>query len=129
MAPFKWNGKRIRAAQLLAEGYNQQEVCQDIGVSDRTVRRWVADIDFSQEIDRLTHMFGLATRAERLRLAKRVIRERLNHTAIPPSNKDLLDWLKYFQSETDGAKLDLTSLLEAVAQVAASGPTGASQKE
>jgi len=128
MAVFKWNGKRIRAAQMLAEGYNQQETCQEVGVSDRTVRRWVANIEFSQEVDRLTHMFGLATRAERLRLAKRVIRERLSHTAIPPSNKDLLDWLKYFQSETDGIKLDLTAFLEDTVALARSGPAGTSQE-
>jgi len=125
MTFFKWNGKRVRAAQLLAEGYNQQEVCQDVGVSDRTVRRWVADIEFSQEVDRLTHMFGLATRAERLRLAKRVIRERLEHTSIPPSSKDLLDWLKYFQSETDGIKLDLTAFLEDALALARGGSTRA----
>jgi len=127
MAVFRWTGKRVLAAQLLAEGYNQQEVCQDVGVSDRTIRRWVADIEFSQEVDRLTHMFGLATRAERLRLAKRVIRERLKLTTIPPSKKDLLDWLKYFQSETDGIKLDLTAFLDDALALAGGGSTGVDQ--
>ena len=30
-----------------------------------------------------------------------------------PTSKDLLEWLKYAQGETDGVKLDMAMLLEA----------------
>jgi hypothetical protein len=42
------------------------------------------------------------------------------------TTRDVLDWLKYAQSETDGVKLDLASLLAAVddAELARSRPGG-----
>jgi len=123
MSDFQWNKKRGRAALLLAEGYKNGEVAQEIGICERTLYRWKEHSEFSAEIDRLTHMVGISLRAERLRIAMRVVRSKLQYS-LPATEKDLLDWLKYAQSETDGAKLDLTSLLEAVAQVAGGGSTG-----
>jgi hypothetical protein len=54
-------------------------------------------------------MIGVANRAERLRLANRVIRENTSGNRIQ-TEKDVLDWLKFAQSETDGVKLDLSKL-------------------
>lgn len=123
MADFRWSKNRERAALLLAEGYKNIEVALEVGISERTLYRWKDNPEFSAETDRLTHMVGIASRAERLRIAMRVVRSKLQYS-LPATEKDLLDWLKYAQSETDGAKLDLTSLLEAVAQVAGGGSTG-----
>jgi hypothetical protein len=112
---------------MLAEGQTNRETAKEVGVVERTIERWRADIDFMAEVDRLTHMVGIATRAERLRIAMRVIRQRMRlKENFPPSKKDLLDWLKFAQSETDGVKLDLTSLLENAKQMADSGSTGSS---
>lgn len=127
MADFKWTKKRMDAAFMLAEGYLIREVANEIGISERTIYRWKNEPTFSEEVDRLTFMLGVATRAERLRVAKRVVRGRLEF-GIPPSEKDLLDWLKYLQGETDGIKLDLTSMLEATKeQLAGGGSTGVDQ--
>ena len=60
-------------------------------------------------MDRLSLMVGVSSRAERLRLAIRVVRAKTNGD-VPETEKDLLDWLKFAQSETDGIKLDLTKL-------------------
>jgi ParB-like chromosome segregation protein Spo0J len=122
MSQFKWNEKKNNAAILLAEGYTIDEVAESVGVSEKTIDRWKGDIDFIQEVDRLALMVGVSNRAERLKIAKRIIRQLVRKQV--PTHKDLLEWLKYAQGETDGIKLDLTSLFEAVAPVAGSGQSG-----
>jgi len=126
---FKWTSKREKAALALANGFTQEEAALQANIASRTIRRWLNNPEFACEVDRLTHMVGIATRAERLRIAMRVVRGRMQHTTIPPSKRDLLEWLKYIQSETDGVKLDLTSLFEDALAMAGSGSTGVDQKE
>lgn len=86
--------------------------------------------DFAAEVDRLSLMVGVANRAARLRLAMRVVRDKTKSEA-PATDKDLLDWLKFAQSETDGIKLDLTKLATALgnadAPVALGGPARTSE--
>lgn len=106
---FEWNQQRETAAIALAEGKTQAEAGEEVGVTDRTIRLWLQNEYFAAEVDRLSLMLGAASRAERLRIAKRVIRDRLSGTTIK-TDKDLLEWLKYAQSETDGIKLDLGKL-------------------
>lgn len=110
MSSFKWTEKHEIAAIALAGGDTQQEAGDKAGVTERTIQRWLAVAEFSEEVDRLTFLTGIAHKAERLRLAKRVIKK-LNED----TERDLLDWLKYAQSETDGVKLDLAELYAAVA--------------
>ncbi len=119
MSPFKWNDKRSQAAVMLADGYTIDEVAEAIGVNSRSVDRWKADIEFSQEVDRLGLMVGIANKAERLKIARRMIRNLAKKQV--PTHKDLLEWLKYAQGETDGIKLDLTPLFENVASLASGG--------
>lgn len=109
-AGFQWSQKKGAVALALAEGYTQQEVAEREGVPDRTIRSWLAASEFSEEVDRLSLMMGIAARAERLRIAQRIVREKMSH-GILASDKDLLDWLKFAQSETDGIKLDLTAAI------------------
>lgn len=108
---FQWTKKREEAALKLAEGYTRVEAAAAAKVSERTVHRWLADPEFSAEVDRLTHMTGIAMRAERLRIVMRVVRQKTKD-GLAVTEKDLLDWLKYAQGETDGVKLDLAALLE-----------------
>jgi transcriptional regulator with XRE-family HTH domain len=115
MKQFQWNEEKSRAAILLAEGLTQQSVADDIGKTRITIHRWLSNIEFSAEVDRLSLMTGIASKAERLRIAKRVITQKTDLGFIS-TEKDLLDWLKFAQSETDGIKLDLASLLAAVSE-------------
>jgi transposase-like protein len=112
---FQWDAKTSAAAVGLAEGKTQQEVANEIGVTDRTIRNWLAETEFAVEVDRLSLMVGIASRAERLRLAQRVVRQK-SEGGLIVTDKDLLDWVKFAQSETDGAKLDLTALAAAFGQ-------------
>ena len=109
MSVYQWTTEKSRAALGLAEGYTYKQVGAMIGKTDKTIQRWMADMEFSAEVDRLTLMVGIASRAERLRLAKRVIRQQ-DHAGMLVTDKDLLDWLKFAQSETDGIKLNLAAL-------------------
>ena len=111
MSEFKWNPNKDQAALMLAQGYTNKEVALSVGVVERTIERWRAENEFMSEVDRLTLMSDIAGRAERLRIAMRAVRQGLNRQYVV-TNKDVLDWLKFVQSETDGAKLDLTALLE-----------------
>lgn len=126
MSVFKWSEKSTQAAILLSQGLTQKEVAEKTGVTKRTIERWATDIDFSAELDRLSLMVGIASRAERLRLAMRVVRQKTEGEI--DTDKDLLDWLKFAQSETDGIKLDLTAISEAAASVAESRPDRISGK-
>lgn len=128
MAQFKWTSKREAVALSLAQGDTIAEAADNAGVSSRTVNRWKANVEFAAEVDRLTHMVGISSRAERLRIAMRVVKARtLNQ--FPRSERDLLDWLKFAQSETDGVKLDLTALLEAATSLADGGSEGTNTED
>jgi len=117
--PFKWTKKTERAAIALANGYTVLETSEMVGVSDRTIRRWKNHPEFAEEVDYLSHMVGVANRAERLRIVQRVIRSIATTRAEQlVTEKDLLDWMKFAQSETDGVKLDLASLAEAAESMA-----------
>jgi len=113
MSPFEWNESRARAAIGLAEGKTQQQVADESDITRRTVQRWLEHPEFAAEVDRLSLMVGIASRAERLRIAKRVIRQIVKDDQKIKTDKDLLDWLKFAQGETDGVKVDAAKLLAA----------------
>lgn len=129
MTDFKWTRTREKAALALAQGCTQNEAASESKVSERTISRWLNNNEFSAEVDRLTHMVSIATRSERLRIAMRVARQKITKSGIVVTDKDLLDWLKFAQGETDGVKLDLTALLEAATQVADGGSKGTDTEE
>jgi hypothetical protein len=110
---FEWNEKRTAAAIALAEGKTQQEVADEIRVERKTIYNWLCVAEFAAEVDRLSLMVNVSSRAERLRLAMRVVRAKTKGE-VPQTDKDLLEWLKFAQSETDGIKLDLTKLSAAL---------------
>jgi hypothetical protein len=112
MAAFEWTKKRETAALSLAKGLTMREAAATAGLGERTLYRLMNEPEFSQEVDRLSLMIEVASRAHRLRIANRVIRQMVRDGEAIPTTKDLLDWLKYAQGETDGVKLDLVKLLD-----------------
>lgn len=119
-----WDETRSKAAGLLALGYPKTYVADEVGISRNTVYAWLDDPEFAGEVDRLSLMVGVANRSERIRMAMRVIRARLDEAGVPQSTKDSLDWLKFAQSETDGAKIDLSKLTELFAGESGGGLGG-----
>lgn len=124
---FHWTRQRSNAAILLSQGYTIEETASQCNCSSRSINRWKCDTEFLAEIDRLSLMVDIASRAERLRIAMRSVREKTKGKRVV-TDKDVLDWLKFAQSETDGVKLDLTKVLASLsddaAPVAGSGPAG-----
>jgi hypothetical protein len=117
---FEWNKKREIAAFSLATGETRKEASVIAGISEKTIYNWLADPEFSAEVDRLSLMIDIASKAERLRLARRVVRQKLDQEVL--SDKDLLDWLKFAREEVEGIRLDIdiTAILQNVAPVAGS---------
>lgn len=102
---FQWSPARRAACAALAEGRTQKEAAQLAEVTDRSIRSWLQDPEFSAEVDRLTVLTGISLRAERLRIIKRVIRQSVKDDQKIKTEKDLLDWLKHAQSETNGTDI------------------------
>jgi hypothetical protein len=124
-AGFEWTPSRSAAAIELAQGKTKAEVANIAGVNERTIFKWLDCPEFGAEVDRLSMMIGIASRAERLRIANRVIREKIRGELVK-TDKDILDWIKFAQSETDGINLNLTALARAATStsVADSGSAG-----
>lgn len=125
MSSFHWTAKREKAALALAQGYTEAEAAETARVTDRTIRRWKRHLEFSAEVDRLSLMVGIASRAERLRIAMQVARQKVKADGKYRTVRDLLDWLKFAQSETDGAKFDLAAIFEAMEAATGNGETDA----
>jgi len=119
MSDFKWTEATGLAALALANGKTRKEAAIEADITDRTLYRWLQIPEFSAEVDRLSLMTDIASRAERLRIAKRVVAQMIKDETVK-TDKDILDWLKFAQSETDGAKLDLAAILAAQASLAGS---------
>lgn len=102
---FKWTSAKSAAARALAEGKTRKEAAQEAEVTDRSVYAWLQDPEFAAEVDRLTLITGIALRSERVRIIKRIIRQSVKDDQKIKTDKDILDWLKYAQAETNGSDL------------------------
>lgn len=114
VARFKWTAKKSRAALMLAEGYSKKEVSETLTVALRTVFYWADAMEFAEEVDRLSLMVGVANQAERLRIANCVIRQKVREGTVD-TEKDLLDWLRYVQTETDESNEHIAAAFREVA--------------
>lgn len=88
-AQFHWTTKRHKAALALAEGQSQQAVADAIGVCRKTICNWLCVTEFVAEVDRLSDMIDISSRAERLRMAMRVVRQKVREDGTPETEKDL----------------------------------------
>ncbi len=100
MAKFVWDETKRKAAELQARGELQQSIAKELNVSDRTLRRWAEHPDFQRKVDEIISDIDIAQKAERIKIAKKVIRQKIEQDKDRLSNKDLLDWLKYIGEET-----------------------------
>jgi len=110
LGTFKWTEQRSTAAVALASGKTKIAAATEANVAEKTIYEWLKEPEFLAEVDRLSLMVDVASRAERLRLAMRVVRQKILEDGTLSTRADLLDWLKFAQSETDGVKLDLSKL-------------------
>jgi hypothetical protein len=104
---FKWTPARKAAVFALAEGKTREQAAEAAEVTERSIYIWLQDPAFTEELDKLTLLVGIATRAERMRLVKRAVAQRFRDDGTVETKADVLDWLKFAQSETTGAVNDL----------------------
>ena len=110
-----WTSERSEAVTLLAMGHNIKEVADRVGVTDRTIYNWKNEPKFEMEVDRCSLMYGVASRAARLRLLNKMIRKKLDDDGDPLSvQESLLDLLKEARMQTDGFKLDFSDIFTAL---------------
>ena len=117
-ADFRWTGKRTAVALALAQGRTVKQAAHQAGVSERTIYYWKGIPAFGAEVDSLSLLVSVATRAERLRVAMRAVRQSVSDAGVQ-TKRDVLDWLKFAQSETDGAQLEIARLAECYGWTAA----------
>jgi len=121
-----WTKKKIAAAEELSLGALYREAADVADVSERTIKRWMNIPEFVEEVDRLSCMNGIASKAERLRIAKRAVRQFVTEAGAIKTGADLLSWLKFVQGEVeqDGFTLGLASLIDEAVAMARSGQAG-----
>ena len=107
---FKWTKNRSMLAEAIADGRTIREAAKIVGIPERTAYRWNSYPEFIEEVDRLTLMLGIASKAERIRITKRVVREKMRGEIIM-TKKDILEWLEFAAKETDEIRLNLADLI------------------
>lgn len=97
---FVWDDVKLKVAEAIAKGDRSlNEILTECGVSERTVYRWKKHPEFQRKVDEIIQDIDIAQKAERIKIAKKVIKQKLEHDKNKLSNKDILDWLKYVGEE------------------------------
>ena len=90
----------LEAAYLLSLGITKAEVAKRIDVTETSVYRWLRKPDFSQYVDQLTLVTGLANKAERVRKLKLRADQLWQIEQGKPSKKhDFLDYLRTLRDD------------------------------
>lgn len=110
-----WDDQKSDAAILLAQGYQKKEVAESVGVNLSTIHRWLKNHEFSAEVDRLTLMYGIASKAERMRTIQQAARQFMKEDgSLDVSGFTLLDLLKEARIQMEGQRLDILSTITAL---------------
>lgn len=111
--PFHWTPAKQQAAVLLAQGVTRAKTAEAIGYGEAQIYRWLDHPEFSSEVDRLTFLTGIATKAARIREVKRLVAQRVDEeTGVLVSKKDVLDWLRFLREEME--PLEYAAILQGV---------------
>jgi len=100
--PGVLSAQQHAAAAALACGRGRADAGRVAGVTRRTVQRWQGRADFAAEVKRLALARDDAMRTARTVAAARLARSRRG--SVPTgaaSRRDVLEWLRYAQGETD----------------------------
>lgn len=91
---FVWTPQRKQAALLISEGTkNYEDIAFEVGVEDRTLRRWRQSEVFTEEVSRLTLANEKATKEGLLRLSYKAIEEKIGN--LKDDKNTALDWAKF----------------------------------
>lgn len=110
--PFHWTPAKQKAAVLLAQGVTRAKTAATIGYGEAQIYRWLDNPEFGAEVDRLTFLTGIATKAARVREIKRYISQQVDEDGVLVSKKDVLDWLRFLRDEME--PLEYVAILQGV---------------
>lgn len=82
--------KQLLAIKLLVEGKNQLEIADEIGVSDRTIRNWLASPDFQEEYRTQLEQLMLSLSGEAFHSLLDLMRNSSSDTVRLNAAKDIL---------------------------------------
>lgn len=131
---FTWSDMKSKVAVELAKGLSPAEIIrenEDITVSESTIYNWKQIPAFAMEVDKLTFMYGYGSKAERMRLINKAIRQYIRDDMIDTGRTELIDWMREARMNVDGVRLDIAHMLAAVNDetglVAGNGSEGSGQ--
>ena len=101
---MKWTKKKNAFVEMAAEGEKIVDIARKLNMSIHTAYHWNEDPLIREEIDRLSLMSGIASKAERMRIAKKAARQKMLGDHVR-TKKDLLDWLKFASKEMEGERV------------------------
>lgn len=125
---FIWNDLRSEVATMLAQGYEKTYIAEQVGISRITIYTWLKYPEFEEEVDRLSLMLGAASKAYRLRLINKAIRQfEEENGKLELNGSTLLDYLKEARMQAEGVRLgiisELATIIEEDASLTGDGPT------
>lgn len=99
-AVFVWDEVKQKVAEAIAKGDRSvKDILTEFKITDRVYYTWKKHPEFQRKIDEILQDIDIAQKSERIKIAKKVIRQKLENDAKDLSKKDLLDWLKYVGEE------------------------------
>lgn len=112
---IKWDERQVAAAIMLAEGHPKVEIYEKLGIERSTLWRWEQNEEFATEVDKLSLMYGLASKAKRMREINRIALM-FDRALTHPINEGYtyLDLLKEARMQSEGVRLDILSTLTAI---------------
>lgn len=112
---FEWDDTRDRAAIMLAEARPKKEIYEELGINRGTLYLWEKNEEFSREVDRLSLMYGVASKAHRQRLINKAIQQYIDENGkIDLTGVTFLDLLKEARMQTEGLRLDIFNQIAAI---------------
>ena len=107
---FNWTDDRTIAAVKTAEGWGKAAIEAEYGISGSTIWHWEQYDEYSKEVDKLSLMYGMASRAYRVRLLNKAIRQKIDESGnIDLDGVSFIDLIKEARMQTEGVRLDILS--------------------
>lgn len=118
---FEWDSKWNDAVKMLAVGDTVREVAEAVGVTERTIYLWKNKESFAAEVDRLSLIYGLASKAERTRLLMRMAKQKVKADgSLELDDTSLMDIIKEMRMQIEGTRIDISTIYTALSDEARS---------
>jgi len=109
---FQWTQAQSDAAVMLATGTPKKHIIEQLGIARTTLWNWEQNPVFSIEVDKLSLMHGLASKAYRMRMIQEAVKSFKNKDdSWNTTGTTLLEWIKEARMQMEGVSLNIVSQL------------------